>query len=471
MTIKKFNGNTREEAIKAARDEMGPSVVIMNIKEVKPEGLFGFFKKKTYEVTAALDNEEVITDTHSTKKEEGSNFDAVAGEKPVINKLNTNVKNTTENSTIENTIYDKKTTTIINNLNNNPKNNSNMLNEDYLAEESLKNAFKAVNEVIQNKDIITEDRKDTKINKDKIRENINPREIMVKEHKEDDFMPFNEDDLSIKDKVLKEKKPENIRFVNMLYNTLLSNEVEETYVNQIVRDMEKIINNGNNLDHILSNVYQKMVLMMGKPSPIVLSDKKPLVVFFIGPTGVGKTTTIAKLASKEKFEKGKNVGFLTTDTYRIAATDQLKIYANIMEIPLDVVLTKNDINKAIQKMSDKDLIIVDTAGFSHKNEEQKKDMKDILIAVDKDYNKCVYLVLSATTKYRDIKNIIDTYKSFTDFNLIFTKLDETDAYGSILSAKLYSDKDLSYVCTGQSVPDDIEIIDIQKIVKQLLGGK
>lgn len=98
-------------------------------------------------------------------------------------------------------------------------------------------------------------------------------------------------------------------------------------------------------------------------------------------------------------------------------------------------------------------------------------MASIISTVDKRYKKNVYLVLTATTKYRDIKNIIDTYKSFTDFNIIFTKLDETDAYGSILSAKLYSNTNLSYVCTGQDVPDDIEVIDIQKIVKQLLGGK
>ena len=118
-----------------------------------------------------------------------------------------------------------------------------------------------------------------------------------------------------------------------------------------------------------------------------------------------------------------------------------------------------------------DLVLVDTAGFSHKNQAQKDDLKKLLSNVGDEYEKEIYLVLSATTKYQDLKEIVDTYRGFTDFKIIFTKLDETSAYGNILNMKMYTGADLSYVTTGQNVPDDIEEIDSQKIVKTLLGGK
>ena len=197
---------------------------------------------------------------------------------------------------------------------------------------------------------------------------------------------------------------------------------------------------------------------------------KPKVVFFIGPTGVGKTTTIVKIASKYKVEMEKKVAFITADTYRIAATEQLKIYANILDAPMSIVYSVDDINNAIAQMLDYDLIFVDTAGFSHKNEEQKAETKALLEGVDSVYEKEVFLVVSATTKYNDLLDIVDMYKEISSFKLIFTKLDETSTFGNLLNIKLYSGAELSYATNGQNVPDDIEIFNTQKIVKQLLGG-
>lgn len=156
----------------------------------------------------------------------------------------------------------------------------------------------------------------------------------------------------------------------MLYRTLLENDVHEKYVNQIMDEAEKIMHNGSSVDYILSSVYQKMVLKFGQPDPIGLSGKKPKVIFFIGPTGVGKTTTIAKIASRYKVEHEKRVAFLTADTYRIAATEQLRIYANILDAPMSIIYTEDEMNEAIERVSDYDLIFVDTAGFSHRNEAQ-----------------------------------------------------------------------------------------------------
>ena len=275
----------------------------------------------------------------------------------------------------------------------------------------------------------------------------------------------------VEEEVVRKSNSEELNFVRMIYNTLLKNEVNEKYINQVLDEVEKFIRPGNNVDLILPNIYQKLILKFGQPKTIELSGKKPNVVFFIGPTGVGKTTTIAKIASKYKVEYNRKVAFITADTYRIAATEQLRVYANILDAPMSIVYSVEDINEAIEKYEDYDLIFVDTAGFSHKNEQQRNDTKRLLEGVKEEYRKEVYLVLSATTKYNDLLDIVDIYNEIASYKLIFTKLDETSSYGNLLNIKLYADADLSYVTIGQNVPDDIEVFDTQKIVKQLLGGK
>ena len=161
------------------------------------------------------------------------------------------------------------------------------------------------------------------------------------------------------------------------------------------------------------------------------------------------------------------MALLTADTYRIAAAEQLRTYANILDTPLSIIYTPEDIGKEIEKFADYDLVLVDTAGFSHKNDGQREDMKRLLKNLPAQYERQIYLVLSATTKYKDLIEITE----FCDFHLILTKLDETSAYGNILNIKLHTGAQLSYVTTGQNVPDDIEVVDTQKLVKLLLGGR
>lgn len=217
-------------------------------------------------------------------------------------------------------------------------------------------------------------------------------------------------------------------------------------------------------------MYQKLILRFGQPNTIDLSGAKPKVVFFVGPTGVGKTTTIAKIASKYKVDYERKVAFITADTYRIAATEQLRVYANILDAPMSIVYSKEELNAAIEKLSDYDIVFVDTAGFSHKNAAQCEEMKKLIDGVDEVFEKETYLVLSATTKYKDLVDIVNIYNDIAKYKIIFTKLDETTTYGNLLNIKLYSGADLSYTTNGQNVPDDIELFDTQKIVKQLLGG-
>lgn len=268
-----------------------------------------------------------------------------------------------------------------------------------------------------------------------------------------------------------EKEDEMSRFIKLVYNTMLDNEVDEKYANQIIDEMEKNNKPGTPFDHALADVYQKMILKFGNSEEISGSKKGPKVVFFIGPTGVGKTTTIAKIASGYRVEKNKKVSLLTADTYRIAAAEQLRTYANILEVPFRVIYTKEEISQAIRDFQDYDYIMVDTAGHAHKNEEQRESIRDLITAAEELAEKEVFLVLSATTKYNDLKKIVDAYREVIDYKLIFTKLDETEELGNLFNIRLYTGAEICYVTCGQNVPDDMENFNPQKTVKLLLGGR
>lgn len=274
-----------------------------------------------------------------------------------------------------------------------------------------------------------------------------------------------------KDEPEEQEETEVDRFMKLLYYTMLENEVNEQYANQIVDEIKKINKPNMPFNYALANTYQKMILKFGKPMEIEPAEKGPKVIFFVGPTGVGKTTTIAKIASKFSVEGDKKVALLTADTYRIAAAEQLRTYANIMEVPFRVIYSTEEIEQALRDFRDYDFIMVDTAGHSPQNEAQKETMVGFIHSVDGLAQKDVFLVLSATTKYKDLLSIADSYSAMTEYNLIFTKLDETSTLGSLLNVRLHTGAPLSYVTYGQNVPEDIEVFNPQKTVKQLLGGK
>ena len=270
----------------------------------------------------------------------------------------------------------------------------------------------------------------------------------------------------------KKEESETDKFMHLLHDTMLQNEVDEKYANDIINEIELINKPNIPFDYALANIYQKMILKFGKPSGIEPAANGGIkLVFFIGPTGVGKTTTIAKIASKFRVDEKKKVALLTADTYRIAAAEQLRTYANILEVPFRVIYTVEEINKALEDFKGYDYIMIDTAGHSHQNMTQKDNMRSIIHSVDDIVEKEVHLVLSATTKYRDLISIADSYKEMADYKLIFTKLDETTTLGNLLNLRLYTGASLSYVTYGQNVPDDIEDFNPQKTVKRLLGGK
>ncbi len=175
---------------------------------------------------------------------------------------------------------------------------------------------------------------------------------------------------------------------------------------------------------------------------------------FIGPTGVGKTTTLAKLAARLSLQDNEKVGLITIDHYRIGAVDQLRAYSEIMELPLEVVMAPQDLFKVMMRLEECDRILVDTAGRSTGNKDQLEDLVsyiDMLLPAD------IHLVISATTRRQDVSYIAESFKKLKYNRLVVTKLDETNAYGTVMNSSYYTRMPLVYLADGQRVPEDLKL--------------
>lgn len=251
----------------------------------------------------------------------------------------------------------------------------------------------------------------------------------------------------------------------VIYEQLTENEVDDRLADKLVAQLLES-SKSFSLEEGLNLVYRRLVKELSDIRPIRLENGRARPVFFIGSTGVGKTTTIAKLASLFTLEKKCKVALITADTYRIAAVEQLRTYANILNIPIKVIYKEEEIAGCIEEFADYDLILIDTAGRSYQDTKHLQELKELLAVVKE---KQIYLVLSLSTKNSDLKKTVAAY-DFADFSLIFTKLDETLAYGSILNLKQATGRPLSYVTTGQNVPEDIAELDPYETASKILGG-
>lgn len=267
-----------------------------------------------------------------------------------------------------------------------------------------------------------------------------------------------------------ERKYQN-NLIQIFYEALIDQGVLPEIAEKILEELDLIGEKDEiNINMIVKIVYNRIVGILGEPDSLDISKKSKSdakVAAFIGSTGVGKTTTIAKLSADFILNRKLEVGLITADTYRIAAVEQLKTYADILGVEIEVVYNPNDLAEYVEIMrSLNDVILIDTAGRSHKNAENLKDLEELLAVVPA----CeIFLVMSLTTKYEDLLSIIKTYSAIADFKIIFTKLDETLYYGSILNVCYETGKHVSYVTMGQNVPDDIETVKPEKIAKALLG--
>ncbi|AZR73859.1 flagellar biosynthesis protein FlhF [Anoxybacter fermentans] len=240
-----------------------------------------------------------------------------------------------------------------------------------------------------------------------------------------------------------------------IINDLCQEVMEHLEVHQLHRDEE---------------VYQALVkgimsrIRITAPIDTYQSRK---VIAFVGPTGVGKTTTIAKLAAKVALEGKKKIGLVTADTYRIAAVEQLKTYSDIINVPLKVIYNEDELEQALRELRFCDLILIDTAGRSQKNVSQMEQLKRLL---PKELVDEIHLVVAMNTCFDDLMESLDKFGQLYLSSLIFTKEDETNKRGVILNVLEKTPYKISYITFGQDVPEDIEEADPRKIAEMILKG-
>jgi flagellar biosynthesis protein FlhF len=186
----------------------------------------------------------------------------------------------------------------------------------------------------------------------------------------------------------------------------------------------------------------------------------------VGPTGVGKTTTIAKLAANFRLKEKRKVGLITVDTYRIAAVEQLRTYADIIDLPMAVVSTPREMREAVTRMSDLEIILMDTAGRSPRDEVKIQELRALLFEAKADQ---VHLVLSAVGGAAGLKRTAEQFSPVGATALVLTKIDEAASLGNVLPLLRSSQLPLSYITDGQNVPDDIQIADQRRLARMVLG--
>ncbi len=371
MKTKKYQGETEEQVIEMAKNELGKDAIVLSIKKITPTGIFSIMKKPYIELVASYDEKQMA-------KGKSEDLQAIIKDKDLtIERLEKRVKDL----------------------------------ENYI-EKALKGLSKEQNQ------------------NNKYKNNI----------------------------------------VQFIYDMLYTQGVLPEICDSILKPMDKEENQ--NVDLIVKMVYNKIKDMLNvavcEDLEVCAKKNNTKNIVFLGTTGVGKTTTIAKLSSELIMGRDKKVGFITADTYRIAAVEQLKTYAEILGSQVEVVYKPQDLKSRMQKLSViNDYIFFDTAGRSHKNDKNMQEIKEFINEIE---NKEIYLVLSSTARFEDIEDIITAYEKFTNFNIIFTKIDETSTLGVVLNTIYKKNKKVAYVTVGQNVPYDIERFSGEKIAKVLLGS-
>lgn len=246
-------------------------------------------------------------------------------------------------------------------------------------------------------------------------------------------------------------------------DSLLAQDVDLPVAEELVRRAEALKKRSNiQMEQAIEHVLREV---MGKPKYLRGSTKTARTVMLIGPTGVGKTTTLVKLAAGCLFERKANVAIINADVFRVGAQDQLKAYAKILDVPLKTIYETKELKDAVNGFADRDFIFIDTCGKASTDKEYQNEIRELL---NTGKVQDVYLVVSSTTSGRVCRQIVESYGFIKQYKTILTKLDESGSIGGAVNLSYYSGQPLSYVTIGQNVPDDISKVDVEDVIVQLL---
>ncbi len=447
MNVKRYLAKDEQEAMQKIRYELGRDAVILHTRKIRQKGIKGWFAKPLVEVVAAIDTSERQMSSKSSNK--GANVQYQANH---VSAHSDYLREATQALLMERAKELEK---------------SRELEQDKakpnIVDDIEKVNFQSELEVIKRQISALAEMMKTFSNANLVKE-VDPTETpesTISNQINGYNSLTNESDLLAKNETTVEQKQ-----IQDLKAQLFKQRISENGIEKILAIVKRQAMTEQTSQGFLNVTKTVIRELIGMPYRIERKDVGPQVYFFVGPTGVGKTTTLAKIAAKLSLIEGKKIGLITSDTYRISAVDQLKTYSEILNVPLEVIYEADEIDSVLNKYSDKDFVLVDTAGRNHKSPELKADLSELLKHTS---GAEVFLVISLTTSPDDIESIIASYDFIEKYELILTKLDEAASYGSIFNTKLSTNQPIAFITNGQSVPDDIIIADPEKIAALLLG--
>ena len=479
MQIKSFKAPTLKEAMANVKSELGVDAVILHTSKIKKGGILGFHAKEIVEVIAAIEDEPGV-------KEQKPAMDTGAASEAVLqaaaaaraSRNSAPEPQPTGNFTPRNMVSQYQTAGTIEAISHAMAQNApsptfgEVLASVNKAQEQAESEQPAVKE---------EPAEPVSVAEEKLVSAESDVEQLTSE-KETETASDDATDLDVKEQEILDLQNQLEEMKSMLVE-MSRNKDETGGIPNLQRAMEAQGISQHVLEDMISKLNGTEILAPQNSvkalkalekyvrkairiaNGITLYSDKPKIVALIGPTGVGKTTTLAKIAAKFVLEEGAKVALITADTYRISAVEQLKTYSDILGLPLEIVYNPQALQEAIEKHRDKQLILLDTAGRSQYNAYQMKELSELL-NIDADIEK--HLVMSATTKTSDGLELLDNFSLCKPDRVIFTKVDETKTHGIILNILHRRKAALSYLTNGQSVPDDIEPASIEKLAELLL---
>ncbi|MDR6123739.1 flagellar biosynthesis protein FlhF [Bacillus sp. SLBN-46] len=428
MKTKKIVADSMPLALKMVRQQLGENAIIVNTRTVKKGGVFGLFAKQKFEVTA-----------YSLEKERPS----------VEPKFTLEIKDKPEKLLPNMNKFESKTEGNPSGFHKNPQGLYNYYSKTSSGSEKTEAQTPIKSPEAEKK--ISSSSMASEKEGPLLDELLQMKKMMMT------FMMNGQQEDALPAGMSK--------WVTRLKKQGVEEEVVSEIVNGILLKYESIVDLSE--DIIEQELLTIITEMIEKKLPVSnMVHERTRMINVIGPTGVGKTTSIAKLATEQVLKQKRRVAMITTDVYRIAAVEQLKTYAGILNVPVEVVRTADELGTALKKLEHYDLIYMDTTGRNYKEVEYRESINQFLNHPLESDN---YLVLSMTTKFEDMEILLNEFLESPIQKLILTKFDETSSYGSILNIAFKYPYQLSYITNGQSVPEDITTVDATMLARYLLG--
>ncbi|SFS79082.1 flagellar biosynthesis protein FlhF [Paenibacillus sp. BC26] len=441
MKVKRYVVNALPEALPMIRNELGVDAIILNTKEIRVGGFLGMFGKKKTEVIAAIE-----AGSQSAPTPKSPPRPQPAKQPTVSPSMMASIASMASTAVAEQQIAKEKPTRQDAAVHNAPEVPAG-------ARVSPAATYEA-RIAVQQPQSGVENRKPRLTEEELIAEIRDMKQWIVRMSKQQKL----------------ETRPEALQG---LQERLLEQEVSQKLIDKLIEEIEEKLELTDRSPQTTAvdrltvwRIAEQILLEWLKDFEASVIGRETQVIHFVGPTGVGKTTSIAKLAAEQTLKSGRKVGFITSDTYRIAAVDQLRTYATILNVPLEVVFSPSEVARAFKQLEDRELIFMDTAGRNFRNELYVSEVNSLL---QSDRRSETFLVLSLTGKFADMSSVAENFAKYGIDRVLYTKQDETNACGAILNLAMEQGLRPTYIAYGQTVPDDITTFKVSTYVSQLLG--